>query len=152
MALIACQECGRQISSLATACPGCGAPPAATSSQAHQPTVETRTVISPNGEVDQKGAAKGWIYLAGVIAVLVVATIIVGSFEKPEQAAPTAEQVQARQDREERDRKARTIEFCEKRYKEMNADRQYTPEMLRFHSMTCRKMREDYRARWGRDP
>ncbi|KRG47373.1 hypothetical protein ARC20_03330 [Stenotrophomonas panacihumi] len=52
----------------------------------------------------------------------------------------------------QRQQDARTIEFCEERYKEMNADRQYTPDMLRFHSMTCQKMREDYRANWGRDP
>jgi|GEM_PF-5127911 len=44
------------------------------------------------------------------------------------------------------------IESCESRYKEMNADRQYTPDMLRFHSNTCKQMREEFKAKWGRDP
>ncbi len=52
----------------------------------------------------------------------------------------------------EQRRAAVAIEYCEKRYKEMNADRQYTPDMLRFHSNTCKQMREEFKAKWGRDP
>lgn len=44
MALITCNECGRQISDRASSCPGCGAPVVGQSaSPARQPVIDTGT-------------------------------------------------------------------------------------------------------------
>ncbi|QTK37297.1 hypothetical protein [Xanthomonas citri] len=67
-----------------------------------------------------------------------------------EKISPEVSTMQAEQ--EQRRKSAYAIEYCEDRYKEMNEDRKYTAAMLQFHSMTCNKMREDYRAKWGKDP
>ena len=42
MALVSCSECGKQVSDLATACPGCGAPPTGRPSAVATPILVAR--------------------------------------------------------------------------------------------------------------
>lgn len=69
MALTRCSECGHQISSLAAACPSCGAPPAGTS------ILQTR-VAAP--KADGRSQSRGKLIIAGALtlAIVVVASLI----------------------------------------------------------------------------
>ncbi len=158
MALINCTECGREVSDKAAACPGCGAPvvPPPLAAPAPPPP------LPPPPRQEPMPRIKGlWLYVGLLVAVLAGATVWgVLSQPTPEQKAAAAARkakdeaiaAEQRAQQESRRHEKFAVEFCETRYKEMNADRQYTPAMLRLHSMTCRKMRDDYRAKWGQDP
>ncbi|MGV8959712.1 MAG: hypothetical protein ACOH1V_04930 [Stenotrophomonas sp.] len=152
MALIKCGECGREVSNKAAACPGCGAPVDA--SLRNQSSVQPLT--PPNLPLGPMPKIKGfWLYMAliGAIFVAVFARAIMSSPPDPiaaEEAKIAASERKAKEDT--RHIESRAIEYCEKRYKEMNADRQYTPDMLRLHSTTCERMLENYKLKWGRNP
>lgn len=60
MALIKCSECGQQVSTLAAACPGCGAPP-----PKGEPASQVRTI-----EVEAPATKSVLIRAAAVVAVL----------------------------------------------------------------------------------
>lgn len=145
MALMECSECGRQISDKAAACPGCGAP-VESQPMAGQPAAETPAAEAAVPAVNNN---RTWIYVVAALSVATVGwlALVLSAGGDPRAAAATGSKLNSEQKQQ-----ARSIAFCEERYKEMNADRQYTPEMLRFHSMTCQKMRAAYRNRWGRDP
>jgi len=130
VALIKCTECGKEVSDKAAACPGCGAPTSIIKQEiARQPAKGT--------------SATAALVIIGVLLIGggALAYFIDSSRRSRDPVADA-----------ERHRAAAAIEFCDKRYKEMNADRQYTPDMLRFHSNTCKQMREEFKAKWGRDP
>ncbi len=131
MALIKCTECGREVSDRAAACPGCGAPPKS-------------TVTTQGAAGTGKGTSRtqALLIVGAIVAVPVVWALF---FDKPK----SQEEIAAR---EQRITDGMRVEQCEDRYEEMNKDRQYTPDVLRIHSMACRKLREDYKAKWGRDP
>src|SRR5258708_3744047 len=66
MALIRCYECGKEISSLATTCPSCGAPPQCAVVPPPLPT-------QPHGSSRAKQLSWGTIaLLTGVVLVLVI--------------------------------------------------------------------------------
>ncbi|MDG9986832.1 hypothetical protein ACL5HQ_20105 [Stenotrophomonas maltophilia] len=44
------------------------------------------------------------------------------------------------------------VERCDKRYAQMNSDRQYTTGDLRVYAQLCKNLRDDYKAKWGREP
>ena len=139
MALINCAECGNQVSDSAASCPKCGAPVAAMLSPATRPQARIRAVTFTPMAV----AA----IVAAVIFVLVMVIVVRAQQQRPDRAWADSQATDAA-----RTKDRRAVEYCDDRYKEMNADRQYTPAMLQFHSQACRKMRDDYRLRWGRDP
>ena len=63
MAMVACPECGKQVSSTAPACPGCGAPVAK--------LVQRRDM--PPAYLEERPKAQWWTCaVGGLIAVLVV--------------------------------------------------------------------------------
>lgn len=142
MSLIKCDECGREISDKAAACPGCGAPVLA-STPVPAPAIELQQATAP---ADDK---RGIVFAPIVIISVATAVAVLLSAISPDRSSKS--QVTAAREADERNRLKHTIEYCEDRYKEMNADRQYTPDMLRFHSRACERMREDYKSRWGRE-
>lgn len=144
MALITCRECGHQVSDQAAACPSCGAPVERVPSP-----ILTPSSVSQNPS-NAASVGKAFLILVG----LGVGFVILASINEHYNPAPPLTEAQAASVQEgiDRQREQRAIEYCDDRYKEMNADRQYTPEMLRFHSTTCDKMRSDYRAKWGQEP
>lgn len=135
MALIKCAECGREVSDLAAACPGCGAPIPRVSASARSPTPGTRPTLKAE-----------WIILLvllPVAAVLILVAVL---------RSPSAE-ADGRLDSRSELRKDKTaIEYCEQRYTKMNLDRKYDREALIFHADACRKMRSDFLLKWGREP
>ncbi len=134
MALINCTECGNEVSDKASACPKCGAPIALYPQTQHLTASPTKAVtFTPASTVALVGA--------GIFIVFLVILVATKGGSPGDQSSSTAEA---------RDRRA--VEYCEERYKEMNADRQYTPDVLSFHSQTCRQMREDFIAKWGSVP
>lgn len=75
MALIACRECGREVSDQAAACPGCGAPPLGTSA----------TIVAPV-PIKKGGAGRVILWLAiiligGPIVLFFGSAIIAGIME-----------------------------------------------------------------------
>lgn len=83
MALVECPECGKEVSTLATACPHCGFPMSA----------EVGPVTPPPGE---RGPSRWtdpgfWIILAGLVAVIVMSILILRHSDDgpaPEGTAP----------------------------------------------------------------
>ncbi|MBH1873536.1 zinc ribbon domain-containing protein [Stenotrophomonas maltophilia] len=138
MALIKCAECGNAVSDKATACPQCGAPvPVVPPANVQIPAPARAVTFTP--------MTVGAIVLA--VLVVVCLALFVRGFQRSNGAWSQSQAVAGAQAKDRR-----TIQYCEDRYKEMNADRQYTPDMLQFHAQACRKLREDYQARWGREP
>lgn len=141
MALIKCTECGRDLSDKAAACPGCGAP---------IPSSSDEVRAGPNAVKAGFASRTQWLILCLIVAATVVLALAFGpglaerARSRPvlEDASPGAQQR----------RLQRGVLYCESRYKEMSADRQYGQDELKFHSATCRKMRDDYRTKYGREP
>jgi len=87
----------------------------------------------------------------GAIIVAVVVVFFLALFVRGFQQSNGAwSQSQATSSEQAKD--LRNVRYCEERYKEMNADRQYTPDMLQFHAQACRQLRTEFQARWGRAP
>jgi len=133
MALISCAECGNQVSDKASACPSCGAPPV--------PTSQEQRVVGPPAKAVTFTPASTLALIGAMIFAFFLVFLMTRGGPQGNQAASTAEA-----------RERRAIEYCEERYKEMNADRQYTADVLSFHSQTCRTMRDDFVAKWGHAP
>lgn len=85
--------------------------------------------------------------LAGVLALGVVVLLFAGLSPRPGETNQEASQRRT----EMRSAKA-AIAYCDKRYAEMNDDRQYGPSELRLHAETCKMLKRQYREKWGRDP
>ena len=68
MALVKCAECGRQVSSLAKACPACGAPPPAPS-EPGQMWVDDKPLLSQvtSAQALQQGRKVGLLLALGII-------------------------------------------------------------------------------------
>jgi len=65
MALIACKECGREVSDKATSCPGCGAPiGVAAAGQKAEPTA---AMPSPPAKPKRKTSPAAWVALIALI-------------------------------------------------------------------------------------
>ncbi|WP_147433902.1 hypothetical protein [Stenotrophomonas rhizophila] len=154
MALVRCEECTREISDRATSCIGCGAPVAlrGEQNQATQNHSELRKIDSVLATVSTVNSRhnKLWPYFLILAAMLLLLFFRI-SASGTSQSSPS-EALEIHQQREEQRKSARAVAFCDDEYKRMNSDRQYTPDVLQFHSMACRKMRDDYRAKWGREP
>ncbi|MCJ8032942.1 zinc-ribbon domain-containing protein [Staphylococcus aureus] len=138
MALINCAECGNQVSDKAATCPRCGAP----------------VIVAPAANVRIPPPARAVTFTPMTVGAIVIAVVVVfclALFVRGFQQSDGAwSQSQASADQQAKDRRA--VRYCEDRYKEMNADRQYTPDMLQFHAQACRQLREDFQVRWGRAP
>lgn len=135
MALIKCAECGRDVSNLAAACPGCGAPIPRASAPAPSSTTGSRRSLKVEWTI--------LLVLLPVAAVLMLIAVL----------RPYGGGADDRLDSRSELRKDRTaIDYCEERYTEMNSDRKYDREALLFHADVCRKMKADFRSKWGRDP
>lgn len=147
MAIVRCSECGKEVSDKAAACIGCGAPIERQASQAGESTAPVKAAADGQGE-----GASGWVVVTLVIAAMAFTYFGFSAAMKNSAGSESGQPVdQVQVAKEERRKAKRGIEYCESRYKEMNADRQFSPDVLRFHSQTCRKMRDDYRSRWGRE-
>lgn len=67
MALIKCHECGKEVSSLATACPNCGCP---------IKNENNKLKEQAKDNIKEKGAKKPWVIIAAIVAILAVGIII----------------------------------------------------------------------------
>jgi hypothetical protein len=63
MALIHCSECGKEISSLATACPSCGAPPPS-------------SIVPPSPPTPARPASQAKLFFLGTLTVLTGAALV----------------------------------------------------------------------------
>jgi uncharacterized membrane protein YvbJ len=75
MALIACPECGRQVSSAAPACPQCGYPVAGKAGRVIDSNVANKAV----------GAIGGWLivpWIARLVAVVVFGIVAIVMFSR----------------------------------------------------------------------
>lgn len=132
MALMPCSECGKQISSLAVACPQCGAP------------VSERDE-APSTQQSESGASqdgnRGCLQVALVIAALIAASSIVLVVVTANDAKSDPRSAEQR-----RDEKA--IELCW----ESHDRRSLEPSSKRFIASACEKMESDFRTQYGREP
>lgn len=108
---------------------------------------------TPQVALKRGPALRSWAIYGGILLVLIgVLFYRIASLPTPPPRVKSAAELKHAQDARDMLQMARTVEYCEDQYKEMNADRQYSPAALRIHSMACRQLRDDYRARWGQDP
>lgn len=124
MALIACPECGRQVSTQATACPGCGAPVAG-----------APPLAKPSASPPAR-SARIWLWIVGVPVGLFVLTMIAGSIR--------ANSPEGRQRSMER----RAIELCWDEQKRKSLE----PGTQRFVAGACERMEEEFRRQHGTSP
>ncbi|MFT0172199.1 hypothetical protein ACLKMY_24855 [Paraburkholderia mimosarum] len=121
MALIHCGECSREISSLATACPSCGAPNAALS-----------PAPSPQSS-GMGGGTKILLWLIGTPIVILVVMMVIGAnispAEKDRQTAGIA------------------IDECDKQVN----DELNPINVRRMARDVCDRLRSDYRVKYGHD-
>lgn len=144
MALIKCEECGREVSDKAASCPGCGAP-IATVQVGQAPSFEQGAAsVEPRRGATWKFYIGMLLAIAGVLLLFVLLQV----FDVPD----SPEAIAAKAQRDERFNAKDAIAYCDDKYKEMNADRQYTQDMLRFQSGVCQHMRDEYRKKWGSAP
>jgi len=129
MALIECRECGRKISDMATACPGCGAPPRATLSAPAPVSAQPR---SKEVSIPMAVAILGGVCVVGFLAVGIVAS------NNPD--------IKARSQQKD------AITYCDSEYKRLRSDQRMTYGALSIAAAACEKLRNDYRRDWGRDP
>ncbi|RZZ81955.1 zinc ribbon domain-containing protein [Pseudoxanthomonas winnipegensis] len=122
MALMPCRECGKEISSLAHACPHCGAP------IERIPSAAAARAPLPEGGVSYLKAA---LVLSGLALLFSVILIVYASS----------------QHRPEADDRA-TIDVCWEEYGKKSLD----PASKRFIASACEKMESDFKQKYGRDP
>ena len=128
--MIACAECGKEISDKAAACPHCGAPVAAA-------LAKTSGGPLPKPPPVANGGAARWkwfvgIPVAGFVAVMVFGTIAGNSPEGKERAS-----------------QRRAIALC---WDMLHDKRGLAPSAVTLASATCSRMESDYRSQWGREP
>lgn len=125
MALIACWECGKEISDSAAVCPHCGAAAKAAPGAAPAPSVQA-------AETPSKG---GWLkWVLGVPAALLAAFLLFGALQPD-----NPEKTQARRAH------AQCLDEL------ASADRARNGASG-FIAGTCERMRRDFRERYGVDP
>ncbi|MES2973404.1 MAG: zinc ribbon domain-containing protein [Pseudomonadota bacterium] len=123
MALIACGECGKEISDKAAACPHCGAPLAA-------PTATPMLVLEP----PPKSSVWGWVL--GIAGVLVVAFFGLGF------AASNSP------DGQEKQRARDVIALCWSDYERKSA----SPSTKTVIAAQCERFENDFESRWRHKP
>ncbi|CAM4171692.1 hypothetical protein [Stenotrophomonas lactitubi] len=151
MALVACEECGREISDKSVACVGCGAPTPA-------PVQAPDSVASKQSTELPAAAARAahsefrpflWVSL---ILLSVVAVSLLWRMASSGPAARSPAEIEAKRKSEEQTNVLLAVKDCENRYAQMNSDRQYTPAELRAYAQVCEQIRSNYKAKWGVDP
>lgn len=149
MALVACSECGREISARAPGCIGCGAPLVAAGS------IEARGGERPQAQRESMAStgprSRSLLWISLILALGLIGTLAWNMASKkpaphtrPEALATHSPTAQANL--------LDAIEQCEKRYTQMNSDRQYTAADLRVYAQVCKQLRADYKERWGFEP
>lgn len=148
MALVACEECGREISNRSSACVGCGAP---------MPRVGVGTeslsgAIVP--EVTQGDGTRSEFRPLLWMSLLLVSGLVVWLLWKiaSSSQAPSQAEAEAKRNSAEQTNVLLAVQDCDKRYAQMNADRQYSPAELRAYAQVCQQIRDDYKAKWGVSP
>lgn len=149
MALVACDECGREISTRAAACVGCGAPITVSPSTEAEERANlggTMPLVAP-----RRSEFRAFLWIALVLLSALVGTLLwkVASKAPTEQ---TEAQFQAQKSATEHGNLLEAVEQCDKRYAQMNSDRQYTASDLRVYAQLCKQLRDDFKSKWGRDP
>lgn len=127
MALIKCVECGREISDKAAACQGCGAP-------------MQREVVQTSPVHDRApGSSKAGKVLT-VIALLVIlpAGVLVAGIELF--------------GNDEINNGRESVRFCHEHYQQLKEDPYVTRDALGIAYGACKKLEQDFRSKWGRDP
>lgn len=149
MALVACDECGREISTHAAACVGCGAP------VGKSERIETTGGTSVNETPSPKTPASSEFRLFLWISLVLLSALVGTLLWKVASKAPTSQtpaEARAEQADVAKSNLLDATKECEKRYAQMNADRQYTASDLRVYAQLCKQLRDDYKAKWGREP
>lgn len=122
MALVACHECGHNVSTTAKACPSCGAAPPPTPVPHVRPPLLT-------------GA--GWVILIfGLGAGLLVLLVLIAAMRGPSPKAKEKGQERA------------AIDLCWKDYERRSLD----PSNKRFVASACELMEKRFREKHGVEP
>jgi len=133
MALMPCSECGKEISSLATACPHCGAPAKHTHVvQGTRPT--TARITSPAGN---SALLKMVLTFAALIAGLFLVMFIIAVIEESNDPQ-SAERYRGRQ----------AIKVCREQFEQKAAD----PVARSSYASACARLESDFKTKFGRDP
>lgn len=171
MALIACTECGKEISDKAAACPGCGAPAQtliATPDVGACPACGSSVSMSAGSCQKCKAifSDDGWKPVAGAGSIDPVANVPAGKtgIEKEKSSVwkwlvgvPVGGFILmmivgscAGNSPEGKERQASrdAISYCWGQQSKKSLD----PSAARFAASACEKMESDYRAKWGRNP
>ncbi|HEL5026721.1 TPA: hypothetical protein UOA81_001912 [Stenotrophomonas maltophilia] len=149
MALVACDECGREISTKAVVCVGCGAP--ITASPLPDFKAATHLDGSAPAEVPRRSEFRAFLWISLVLLSALVGTLL-WKMASRAPAEQTAAQAQAQKEEAEQRSLLEAVGQCDKRYAQMNSDRQYTPADLRVYAQLCKQLREDFKSKWGREP
>lgn len=149
MALVACDECGREVSTKAAACVGCGAPVATTGGTGSADGVQLgdKQIPKPLGGSEFRSFL--WISL---VLLLALVGMLLWKVASNAPASPTSAEARAVQIATTQENLLDAVKECEKHYSQMNSDRQYTVSDLRAYAAVCKQLREDYKAKWGREP
>lgn len=149
MALVGCYECGREISTTATACVGCGAPVALSKGIKAEGG-------GPHAELSHSQPARRpqfraflWVSLALLSAFV---SLLLWQMASKAGVPQTQAEAKAEQSEVAERNLLDAVEHCDKRYAQMNSDRQYTTADLRVYAQLCKNLRDDYKAKWGREP
>ncbi len=149
MALVACDECGREISTKAAVCIGCGAP--MTASPLRDVKAAAHLDGSAPAEVPRRSEFRAFLWISLVLLSALVGTLL-WKMASRAPAEQTAAQAQAQKEEAEQRNLLEAVGQCDKRYAQMNSDRQYTPTDLRVYAQLCKQLREDFKSKWGREP
>ncbi|QGM07104.1 hypothetical protein [Stenotrophomonas maltophilia] len=149
MALVACDECGREVSTKAAACVGCGAPVATTGSTGSAGDMKLGDKPSPKPLGGSEFRSFLWISL---VLLLALVGMLLWKVASKAQTSSTSAEVRAAHIATTQENLLDAVKECEKRYSQMNSDRQYTASDLRVYAAVCKQLREDYKAKWGREP
>lgn len=126
MALIACRECGKEVSDQAPACPHCGAPALAAAPKRGTYYDDTP---APAAVAEIKSGSNWWKWLIGVPVGGFLLLMLIGSCSgTPSSRAAKSSQSSA-------------IELCWKDFGKKSND----PDTARFIASTCEKMEADAR-------
>lgn len=126
MAIVFCQECRKEISDKAQACPHCGAPLALAAEKPIPVVVVT----------EGKKGGRVWMWILGVPAALFIVVMVIG--------ATVGNTPEAQQRSLERDK----ISACWDLQKKKSLD----PSTARFTASLCERMEDDFRRKHNRNP
>lgn len=127
MAMIACPECSKEVSSAAVACPSCAYPVSSS------PVARKYAQPAPKPESAGMGTfAKILLWIVGLFVAFIAFGAMVGS-------SPEAK---------ERAEERRTIEYCWDEQKKKSL----APDTQRFVAGACERLEDDFRKKWNRNP